>query len=71
MQGPAFIAISAHAGAWLELTQDKPQTPSRIQITFDTGFHRQLMRTAQSIRWHITATNGDELARVYEEPCYA
>ena len=113
-------------GAWLELAWDKPQTISRIQITFDTGFHRQLTLTSQesanrgiirapqpetvrdyeitavvpggdkpvtlakvagnyqrlnrhtlkpvevkSIRLHITATNGDDVARVYEVRCYA
>ena len=27
---------------WLELAWDKPQTISRVQITFDSGFHREL-----------------------------
>lgn len=113
-------------GAWLELAWEKPQKISRIQITFDTGFHRELTLTSQdavnkgivrapqpetvrdyeitavvpgsdkpvtlakvtsnhqrlnrhtftpveakSIRLHITATNGDKVARVYEVRCYA
>ncbi|MCX6897448.1 MAG: FAD-dependent oxidoreductase [Verrucomicrobia bacterium] len=113
-------------GAWLELAWDKPQTISRIQLTFDTGFHRQLTLTSQdsankgiirapqpetvrdyeitavvpdndkpvsltkatgnyqrlnrhtfkpvkvkSIRLRITATNGAEVASVYEVRCYA
>jgi hypothetical protein len=119
-------APMAADGAWLELAWDSPQKISRIQITFDTGFHRQLTLTSQdsanhgivrapqpetvrdyeitavvpgsdkpvvlakiadnyqrlnrhtfkpvevkSIRLHITATNGDDVARVYEVRCYA
>ena len=33
-------------GAWLELTRPQPQKVSQIQITFDTGFQRQLTLTA-------------------------
>jgi hypothetical protein len=33
-------------GAWIELSWNKPQTISRIQITFDTGFQRELTLTA-------------------------
>jgi hypothetical protein len=113
-------------GAWLELAWEQPQKISRIQVTFDSGFHRELTLTSQdavnkgivrapqpetvrdyeitavvsgndkpvtlakvtgnhqrlnrhtfkpveakSIRLHITATNGDKLARVYEVRCYA
>jgi hypothetical protein len=111
-------------GAWIELRWDKPQKISEVQITFDTGFHRQLtlsgsdgtsrttMRSAQpetakdykvsyarggewkeiaavagnfqrmrrhkmaaveaeAVRVHISATNGDELARIFEVRCYA
>jgi hypothetical protein len=112
-------------GAWLELSWDKPQKISRIQITFDTGFHRELTLTssdshnknmirapqpetvrdyrllartpdgketellaitanhqrlrrhefetieAQSIKLHITATNGSDTARIYEVRCYS
>ena len=29
-------------GAWIELAWDKPQTIRQVQITFDSGFHRQL-----------------------------
>lgn len=34
-------------GAWVELTWDAPQTIRRVQITFDTGFHRELTLTKQ------------------------
>ena len=34
--------------AWLEFQWDAPQAISRIQITFDTGFERQLTLTAQA-----------------------
>jgi len=33
-------------GAWIELAWDQPQQLSHIQITFDTGFQRQLTLTA-------------------------
>jgi len=33
-------------GAWIELVWDQPQQLSHIQITFDTGFQRQLTLTA-------------------------
>ena len=112
-------------GAWIELAWDKPQKISQVQITFDSGFHRQLTLSssdstnatcirapqpetvrdyavlyrdesgelkeiervsgnhqrlrrhqfaavnAKGIRIHISATNGDKLARIYEVRCYA
>jgi hypothetical protein len=111
-------------GAWVEVRWDRPQKISEVQITFDTGFQRQLtlsgsdsttrttIRAAQpetvkdyrllynqggewkelaavkgnfqrlnrhkvgtvetdAIRVHVTATNGDELARIFEVRCYA
>ncbi len=33
-------------GAWIELQWDEPQKISHVQITFDSGFQRQLMLTA-------------------------
>ncbi|HIC21821.1 MAG TPA: FAD-dependent oxidoreductase, partial [Planctomycetes bacterium] len=33
-------------GQWIELSWDEPVTISEIQITFDTGFHRQLTLSA-------------------------
>jgi hypothetical protein len=112
------------AGAWLQLTWDQPQRISQIQITFDTGFQRELTLSSQesvtrgvirapqpetvrdyriqywerdvprpllevegnyqrvnrhsfktllanAICIHITATNGDPIARIYEVRCYA
>ena len=113
------------AGAWLELAWDQPQRISQLQLTFDTGFHRELTLSAQNsvnakvirgpqpdtvrdyevtylspgaaeaapllkvtgnyqrlnrhrfapitakaLRLHITATNGDPLARLYQVRCY-
>lgn len=107
-------------GAWIELAWDQPQRIREIQITFDTGFHRQLTLSAhdstnrgvirapqpetvrdytisagplklvsvkgnhqrlnrhyvepietRAIRIHLTATNGDEYARIFEVRCYA
>jgi hypothetical protein len=37
-------------GAWIELSWDKPQTISQVQITFDSGFHRELTLSEQSAR---------------------
>jgi len=113
-------------GAWLELAWEKPRKISRIQITFDTGFHRELTLTAsnrinhgivrapqpetvrdytvsyrppgskewkqlasvkdnhqrlrrhrfepveaEAVRIHVTKTNGDPKARIFEIRCYA
>jgi hypothetical protein len=110
-------------GSWVELRWEKPQRISEVQITFDSGFQRQLtlsgsdstsrttIRAAQpetakdyrvlyasggewkelarvagnyqrlrrhrgsaetdAIRVLITATNGDEMARIFEIRCYA
>lgn len=33
-------------GAWLELSWDQPKTLRQVQITFDTGFHRELTLTS-------------------------
>jgi hypothetical protein len=33
-------------GAWLELTWDKPQSISLVQLIFDSGFHRELTLTS-------------------------
>ena len=33
-------------GAWIELSWDQPKRVRRVQITFDSGFQRQLMLTA-------------------------
>lgn len=120
-----WIAPLSADGAWIELTWDGPKPISRVQLTFDTGFHRELTLTssdshnshmirapqpetvrdyaltarleddqevelarvsgnhqrlrrhtfdpirAKSLRVHITATNGEDTARLYEVRCYA
>lgn len=110
-------------GAWIQLSWDRPQRIQEVQITFDTGFHRELTLTASdtinkgiirgpqpetvrdytilghcgsarelasvkgnhqrlrrhrfepvavdSIRIHVTATNGDAHARIFEVRCYS
>ncbi|MBL8177077.1 MAG: FAD-dependent oxidoreductase [Bryobacterales bacterium] len=112
-------------GAWLDLEWPKAQRIGQVQLTFDSGFQRELTLTssnginrgitrgaqpetardfqllyrdakgvwnkledvkgnhrrlrrfqfaavdATGIRVHITATNGDELARIFEIRCYA
>jgi hypothetical protein len=113
-------ASAVAGGAWVELAWDQPQRIREVQITFDSGFQRELtlsgsdaatrgtIRAAQpetvrdytvsadgneiarvsgnhqrlrrhtfepvttkSVRIHVTATNGDELARIFEVRCYA
>ncbi|MFN0166548.1 MAG: hypothetical protein ACKV22_08955 [Bryobacteraceae bacterium] len=35
-------------GAWIQLSWDQPQAVRAIQLTFDTGFQRELTLTAQN-----------------------
>ena len=54
-------------GVWLELAWDRPQKISRIQITFDTGFQRQLTLTSQeSANKGIIRAPQPETVRDYE-----
>lgn len=41
-----WAAPMTQDGAWLMLAWDKPQRISRVQVTFDTGFQRELTLTA-------------------------
>ena len=121
-----WSAPVGEAGAWIELRWAKAQTVGAVQITFDTGFQRELTLTSsdhindgivrgpqpetvrdyellarrpgggplvtlatvknnhqrinrhifapvslEALRIHVTATNGDALARVFEIRCYA
>ncbi len=119
-----WAARMAPEGAWIQLEWDRPQRIREVQITFDSGFQRELTLSSQdnvvrgtvrapqpetardyavscrrpdgqsttlaevksnhqrlcrhrfepvetsSVRLHITATNGDEFARVFEIRCY-
>lgn len=107
-------------GAWIELQWDEPQNIREVQLTFDSGFQRELTLSAQdginrgivrapqpetvrdyvitagdaelarvagnhqrlrrhrfgpivtkNLRVHVTATNGDDYARIFEVRCYA
>jgi hypothetical protein len=107
-------------GAWIELRWPKPVTLREVQLTFDTGFQRELTLTSSDginkgiirapqpetvrdyrllagsqeiaavtgnhqrlnrhrftpvttdrLRVHISATNGSDLARLFEVRCYA
>lgn len=113
-------ARMGEGGAWLELRWPKPVTLREVQLTFDTGFQRELTLTSSDginkaiirapqpetvrdyrllaganeiaavrnnhqrlnrhriepvttdrLRIHITATNGSDLARMFEVRCYA
>ncbi len=117
-------AAPVAGGAWLELAWDQPQALRQIQLTFDTGFQRELTLTASdsanrgiirsaqpetvrdytlssrlpsgglaelvkvtgnhqrlrrhyfppvqtlAIHIHVTATNGDDHAHLFEVRCY-
>jgi hypothetical protein len=41
-----WLAPLSADGAWLELTWDKPQKLSMVQLVLDTGFHRELTLTS-------------------------
>jgi hypothetical protein len=41
-----WMAPMTEAGAWLQLAWPKAQTIRRVQLTFDTGFHRELTLTS-------------------------
>jgi hypothetical protein len=110
----------AAAGAWIELRWDAPVRISQVQLTFDTGFQRELTLTSNDgvnkgtirapqpetvkdyrilagakvvaevkgniqrlnrsnfepvttdrLRIEVQATNGSDLARIFEVRCYA
>jgi hypothetical protein len=42
-------------GAWLDLKWDAPKKVSQVQLTFDTGFQRQLVLTANPTFWRQDA----------------
>ena len=120
-----WAARMEDGGPWIELGWDRPRRIREIQVTFDTGFQRELTLTASdrvnkgiiraaqpetvrdytvscrqpgkadlteiasvsgnhqrlnrhrfdpvdadAVRIHVTATNGDDLARIFEVRCY-
>ena len=53
-------------GAWIELAWDRPRKLSEIQLTFDTGFQRELTLTASdSINKGIIRAPQPETVRDY------
>lgn len=61
-----WIGPMTNDGAWLELTWDEPQRISCVQITFDTGFHRELTLTsADSHNSHMIRAAQPETVRDY------
>lgn len=60
-------AKMAPDGQWIELIWDHPQTIRRVQITFDTGFQRELTLSSQdSISQHMIRAPQPETVRDYE-----
>ena len=41
-----WLAPMTDEGAWIELAWDAPQRVRHVQLTFDTGFHRELTLTS-------------------------
>ena len=61
-----WVAPMGRDGAWLELSWDEPQRLGHVQITFDTGFHRELTLTASdSHNSHIVRAPQPETVRDY------
>lgn len=57
-------------GAWLELAWEKPQRISHVQLTFDTGFHRELTLSASdSTTKRMIRGPQPETVRDYELTC--
>lgn len=57
-------------GAWLELSWEKPQRISHVQLTFDTGFHRELTLSASdSTTKRMIRGPQPETVRDYELTC--
>lgn len=53
-------------GAWIEMSWDKPRRASQLQITFDTGFQRELTLTASdTINRGIVRAPQPETVREY------
>jgi hypothetical protein len=54
-------------GAWIELEWDAPQTISEVQITFDTGFQRELtLSAATSVQENLIRGPQPETVRDYK-----
>ena len=62
-----WSAKLADEGAWIELKWDSPKKISQMQITFDTGFQRELTLTAQdAINQNIIRAPQPETVKDYE-----
>jgi len=61
-----WVAPMDRGDAWLELGWEKPQRLALVQITFDTGFHRELTLTASDEHnSHIVRAPQPETVRDY------
>ena len=61
-----WVVPMTEDGAWIELSWGAPQTLRHIQITFDTGFHRELtLSSADHINQHILRGPQPETVRDY------
>lgn len=64
--GAPLAPDGALDGAWIELTWDKPQTISRVQLTFDSGLTRELtLSSSDSITRRIIRAAQPETVRDY------
>ncbi len=54
-------------GAWIELSWDKPQTIRQVQVTFDSGFQRELtLSSSDSVMRGIVRAAQPETAKDYD-----
>lgn len=61
-----WIAQMGENGAWLDLAWDEPRPISEVQLTFDTGFHRELTLTsADNHNSHMIRAPQPECVRDY------
>ena len=61
-----WLAPMKKDGAWIELSWDKPQTMRQVQLTFDSGFHRELTLTSgDSHNRHMIRAPQPETVRDY------
>ena len=62
-----WSAKMAGEGAWIELKWDSPKTIGQVQLTFDSGFQRELTLTAQdAINQNIIRAPQPETVKDYE-----
>ena len=61
-----WVAPMTGGGAWIELAWPEPQRIGHVQLTFDTGFHRELtLSSADHVNNHVVRAPQPETVRDY------